>query len=185
MLTIVLYLIASLVGLVVILLIVLAFRPNEFAISRSLKIDAPAEVIFPHVNSMAAWETWSPYEKLDPNMQKTITGPESGVGSEMKWNGNGNTGSGSTTIVASQPYESIAIDLKMSAPMKCDNDVLFTFQPEDGGTVVTWSMSGKLNMMAKFAHLILNVDKMCGDQFIEGLTSLKELSEQQAAASET
>lgn len=180
-LNIALYLLIGLIVIVVALAIVVAMQPNEFKISRSMKMDAAPEVIFPHVNQFAAWEAWSPYERLDPNMSKVLEGPTAGQGAVMQWSGNGNAGAGSTTIVKSEPNESIQIDLEMTKPMQCHNDVLFTFQPEGSTTVVTWSMSGKVNFMAKFFHLIFDVDKMCGDQFIEGLTNLKEISEKQAA----
>lgn len=181
MINIALFVLIGLVVLVAALAIVVAMRPNEFQVSRSMKIDAPPEIVFPHVNQFAAWEAWSPYEKLDPNMSKTLEGPGAGEGAVMRWSGNGNAGAGSTTIVQSEPNKSIQIDLLMTAPMACQNDVLFTFEPEGDSTVVTWSMSGKVNFMAKIFHLILDVDKMCGDQFTEGLTSLKQISEKEAA----
>lgn len=181
-LNVVLLLLVGLIVLIVALAIAVAMQPNEFQVTRSIKIDAPPEVVFPHVNQFAAWEAWSPYEKLDPNMSKTLEGPAAGQGAVMRWSGNGNAGSGSTTIVQSEPDKSIQIDLLMTQPMDCRNDVLFTFEPEGNSTLVTWRMSGKVNLMAKFLHLILDVDKMCGDQFIEELTSLKEISEKQVSA---
>lgn len=181
-LNVVLFVLVGLIVLVLGLAIVVAMQPSEFQVTRSMKVEAPPEVVFPHVNQFAAWEAWSPYEKLDPNMTKTLEGPQAGQGAVMRWSGNSNAGAGSTTIVQSEPNESIKIDLQMTEPMACRNDVLFTFQPEGNSTVVTWSMSGKLSFMAKFCHLILDVDKMCGDQFTEGLTSLKEISEKQESA---
>jgi len=167
--------------LIVGLAIAVAMQPNEFEVTRSMQIDAPPEVVFPHVNKFAAWEAWSPYEKLDPNMVKTLEGPAAGQGAVMRWSGNGNAGAGSTTIVQSEPNQSIQIELQMSQPMDCRNDVLFTFQPEGSGTLVTWNMRGKVNLMAKFFHLIFDVEKMCGDQFTEGLTNLKTICQQQAS----
>lgn len=180
-LNIVLCLVVGLIVLIIALVIAVAMQPNEFQVSRSMKVEAPPEVIFPHVNQFAAWEEWSPYEKLDPNMLKSLEGPEAGQGAVMRWSGNGNAGAGSTTIIQSNPNESIQIDLEMTEPMACDNDVLFTFQREGTGTLVTWSMKGKVDFVAKFFHLVFDVDKMCGDQFTEGLTNLKEISEKQAA----
>ncbi|QDU77305.1 Polyketide cyclase / dehydrase and lipid transport [Bremerella volcania] len=182
MLNVVLILLVGLVFLIVALAVAVAFQPNEFQVTRSMKMDAPPEVVFPHVNQFSAWEAWSPYEKLDPNMSKSLDGPAAGQGAIMRWSGNGNAGAGSTTIVQSEPNEAIQIDLEITEPMACRNDVLFTFQPEGNSTVVTWSMSGKVGFMAKFFHLIFDIDKMCGDQFTEGLTKLKEISEKQAAA---
>ena len=182
MLNILMFLVVGLVLLIVILGIVLSFRANEFNVSMSIEIDTPPEVVFPHVNQFVAWEAWSPYEKLDPNMSKMIQGPLAGEGAVMRWSGNGNAGIGSATIVQSEPNEAIRIELVMTSPMNCRNDVLFTFEPQGDGTIVTWSMTGQVSFMAKLVHLILDVDKMCGDQFTEGLSRLKEISEQQTTA---
>jgi hypothetical protein len=44
-------------------------------------------------------------------------------------------------------------------------------------TVVTWSMSGKNNFMAKAVHLFMNMDKMVGGQFEKGLMQMKSVVE--------
>jgi len=43
--------------------------------------------------------------------------------------------------------------------------------------VVTWSMTGKNNFMAKAIHLFMNMDKMVGDQFEKGLAQMKSVVE--------
>jgi hypothetical protein len=67
--------------------------------------------------------------------------------------------------------------LQFVRPFKCDNPVEFTFQPQGKETLVTWTMTGKYNFITKAMGLLMNMDKMTGDQFTEGLANLKRVVE--------
>ena len=80
------------IALVVIIagvLIAAATRPDSFRIERSIRVSAPAEKIFHYVNDFHQWGVWSPWEKLDPDMKRSFTGPQSGNGAIYEWQGNG------------------------------------------------------------------------------------------------
>src|ERR1700722_16726721 len=93
--------------IIVVLVIIVATRPNEFRVTRSAKMAAPPEKIFPHVNDMHKWEAWSPWAKLDPNAKNSFEGAPSGSGAAMKWEGNCKVGVGCMTITESKPGELI------------------------------------------------------------------------------
>lgn len=171
-----LYLIIAL-GLVIALAIVVSLQPTEFCITRSMTINAPAEAIFPHVNTLKKWEHWSPWAKLDPNAKITFEGPEAGKGASYTWSGNNQVGSGRMTITESQPPRLIRSDLEFTAPMKAFNITEFTFKPSGSATLVTWTMTGKNGFMAKAFGLFVNCDKMVGGQFEKGLAQMKALVE--------
>jgi uncharacterized protein YndB with AHSA1/START domain len=158
-------------------IIVLIGQPDEFKMSRSAKISAPPEKVFPHVNDLHKWEAWSPWAKLDPNAKNTFEGPATGVGSSLAWDGNNKIGSGKMTITDSQPSETIRFRLDFQKPMKATNTAEFTFRPDGGQTVVNWSMSGKNSLGGKVFGLLMNCDKMVGSQFEKGLASLKTIAE--------
>jgi hypothetical protein len=71
---------AGIAIVIALFLIVVATRPSEFKVSRSLTMAAPAEIVFPNVNTVRQWEAWNPWGKLDPNCKMTYEGPGSGVG---------------------------------------------------------------------------------------------------------
>jgi hypothetical protein len=160
----------ALVGLV-------AIQPNDFRIARTIAINATPEQVFDHVNTMKSWEQWSPFHQLDPEMKQTYVGPPAGVGASYTWAGNKNAGEGRSTIVASNPHESVQFKLEFYKPFKATNDVQFTFEPQGEQTVVTWAMSGKKNFVFKAMGLVMDCDKMCADMFDKGLASLKEVAE--------
>ena len=51
------------------------------------------------------------------------------------------------------------------------------FKPEGNQIVVTWSMAGKNNVIDKVVGLFLNMDKMVGGQFEQGLAAMKSIVE--------
>jgi hypothetical protein len=149
---------------------------DTFRIARSTTIAAPPERIAPHIHDFHAWEKWSPYEKLDPQMKKLFSGAERGVGASYSWEGNSKAGAGSMTITTATP-ERTAIALNFSKPMRSENTAEFTLEPDGAGTRVTWSMVGPKNLMMKVMGIFMNMDKMIGKAFDEGLGNLKKLVE--------
>jgi hypothetical protein len=57
----------------------------------------------------------------------------------------------------------------------------FTFKPERDQTIVTWSMVSPNSFVSKVVGLVVNMDKMIGGQFEEGLANLKRVSESNAS----
>lgn len=169
-----------LAAIVVAILVIAAFQPSTFRVERSIAINTPAAVPFAQVNELAKWQPWSPWEKLDPAMKRSYSGPAAGVGAAYGWEGNSEVGSGKMTIIDSRPSEAIKLKLEFLAPMAGAADADFTFKPEGSATRVTWAMSGTNNYIAKIFCLFMNMDKMIGGQFEQGLGDLKKVSESAA-----
>ena len=163
--------------IVAVLVAVIAMRSSNFRVTRSGSISASPSAVFPHVNDLHNWEAWSPWAKLDPAAKSTFEGPRAGAGAVMAWAGNNKVGEGRMTIVESRPNEFIRFKLEFFKPFKATNTAEFAFKPEGGRTVVTWSMSGTNNFMAKAVGLFMNCDKMVGGQFEQGLASMKAVVE--------
>ncbi len=161
----------------ILLIVVVAGQPDVFMVARAARFAAPPERIFPHINDLHAWEAWSPWAKLDPNATNSFEGPASGVGAAMKWEGNCKIGVGKMTITESLPNHVVRFRLDFEKPMQATNMAAFTILPESGGTVVSWSMTGKNTLMGKVMGLFMNCDRMVGDQFEKGLANLKSLTE--------
>lgn len=164
-------------GIIVGILIVAAMKPDEFRVERSIVIKTPAEKIFPLVNDLRAFSTWSPYDKIDPAMKRTYSGPASGVGAVYAWEGNDQVGTGRMEITHSTPNESVLIQLDFQEPMEAHNTAAFTLKPEGDGTRVSWAMFGPAPFLSKVITVFFSMDSMVGDQFAEGLNNLKSLSE--------
>nr|AUN36745.1 hypothetical protein [uncultured bacterium] len=162
---------------VVLILIYAAFKPGEFRVQRTLSIQAPPEKIFPLINDYGNWPSWSPYEKVDPNMKRTRSGPPSGQGAVYEWSGNRQAGAGRMEITQSVPPSSVTLKLDFTKPMEGHNIVNFTLQPKGNSTDVTWAMSGPMPYPAKVMTVFMNMDKMVGNEFETGLANMKAVAE--------
>jgi hypothetical protein len=173
-------LIKIVIGLVVVAVGVAAVvvtRPSEFRVVRSTTIAAPAPVIFAQVNDFHRWDAWNPWAKVDPAMKQTYEGAPAGVGAVYTWAGNREAGEGRMTIIESRPNDLIRVRLEFLKPFAGTSIATFTFKPEGAGTLVTWSMAGENNFIAKAVHLVMDMDKMIGGNFEKGLAQMKTVAE--------
>lgn len=161
--------------LVVIFVAVVATRPSDFKVTRSAVLPAQPATVFDQVNDLHKWDAWSPWAKLDPNSKITFDGPQTGAGSSMAWAGNAQVGEGKMTITDSKPNDRILMQLVFIKPFAGESTTEFTFKPDNGGTLVTWTMSGKNNFIGKCFSLFMDCDKMMGGQFEQGLDNMKKV----------
>jgi uncharacterized protein YndB with AHSA1/START domain len=154
-----------------------ATRPAQFTVRRSLRIKATPDKVFPHISDFHKWEAWSPWEKLDPAMRKTHSGPPAGRGAAYAWEGNNKVGKGRMEIVDATQPSRVEIRLEFERPWKATNQTEFILTPSGQDTEVTWSMTGNNNYMAKVFGVFMNMDKLVGRDFEKGLAGLKSVTE--------
>lgn len=164
-------------AILVVLVVVIATRPTEFRVERAATVSAPAPVVFAQVNDFHRWDAWSPYAKRDPAMKKSFEGAPAGVGAIYTWSGNHEVGEGRTTIIESRPNELIRIKLEFVRPFAGTSTATFTFRPGGERTAVTWSLDGRNSFPAKAMSLVMNMDRMIGDDFEKGLAQMKAIAE--------
>jgi len=165
----------GLAGLIVIILIIAAFKSPDFRVERSLTIAAPPEALFGWFNSPKKFDEFNPWLKIDPSAKTEYTGPEAGVGAVASWVGK-ETGEGKATIIESKPNELVRLRMDWIAPMEGVSTVDYTFKPEGDKTTVTWAMYGKNEgLLAKVMSLIMDCESMCGPKFEKGLAEVAKL----------
>jgi hypothetical protein len=175
------WIVLGVVALIVLFGIIVMTRPSAFRIERSAQMAAPRATVFDQVNDFQKWRSWSPWEKIDPNLQRDYGGPPAGVGTTYHWVGNKKVGEGRMTIVESKPAESVRIRLEFLKPFVAINTATFTFKPQGDKTNVTWAMDGKNdNFMMKAFCMFMNMDEMVGKDFEKGLASMKTVAESAA-----
>lgn len=131
----------------------------HFSNSREITIAAAPAVVHAQVDDFRAWTAWSPWEDLDPDLERTYSGAATGAGARYAWVGNSKAGEGHMEFAASTP-ERIEIDL----------------EPRGEGTRLVWTMSGERNLvLAVLGKLFF--DKAIAKDFDRGLARLKAVSE--------
>jgi hypothetical protein len=151
-------------------------------VTRSAEIAAPPSVAYAHVGDFHRWDAWSPWAKLDRDMQTSYSGQDGAVGSSYRWKGNDKVGEGRMTLVEARPPDSLTIRLEFLAPWTSTSSTRFEFTPVGSGTRVTWTLDGNNDFVGKAFSLVSNLDTMVGGDFERGLSSLKIVSESQARA---
>lgn len=169
----------GLVGLILAFLGFVSTRSGHFAYERSGVIQASADRIFPYISNLRRGGDWSPYEKVDPNMKKNFIGEDGQVGSTMEFEGNNDVGSGKIEILKVIPNETVELKLTMIKPFYGENQIVYKLSPEGNGTKFTWAMSGEGGFMGKLMSVLIDCEKMIGDQFSQGIDNLKTVVEGQ------
>ncbi len=167
----------ALAGILVVFVAIVAMQPSEYRVARTVRISASASTVFAQVNDFHKWQAWNPWARLDPSMKQAYEGAPAGVGAIYTWAGNHEVGEGRMTLTESRPNELVRITLEFLKPFAGTSTAEFTFKPEGTRTAVTWSMTGKVNFMAKVIHLFINMDRMLGEKFETGLAQLKSITE--------
>ena len=159
------------------ILVYAATRPDNFRVQRSTSIKAPPEKIFALINDFHRWDSWSPWEKMDPAMKRTYSGTVSGKGATYAWEGNSKVGEGRMEIADASPPSKVTIKLDFLKPIEAHNTAEFTLVPSGDSTNVTWAMYGPSAYVAKVIHVFVSMDKMVGNDFETGLANMKAVAE--------
>ena len=149
---------------------------SDYALARSIVIDAPPEKIHEYLGDLERWPDWAPFEEDDPSIQTTLGATTKGVGASQEWTGD--SGNGWLRITSSDPttgivYEMAFVDGETEMPANCR----MNYTEESGKTEVTWEMSGDVAIPVVGPYLALFMDGMVGDMFDRGLEKLKKAVE--------
>lgn len=146
------------------------FLPSAIHIERSVIVPASSQTAFDHINDLRQWKYWSPWHKMDPNMNIVFEDYLMGKGASYKWDSE-QIGSGKLVITESMPHSYIVASLHFEEQGTATSR--YYFEAVDEGTRITWTFESDLGNgpMAKYSGLL--VDNMIGSDFEQGLANLK------------
>ena len=175
------FLLATVITVVILLLIGL-FLPGggHGHVERSIIIERPSSHVFDALNSFKRFNEWSPWAKKDTSASYTFSGPESGQGSSMNWQGNKLVSSGHWEILESTPTSLVKMIQVVENGRTAT--VVFDVASSDLGVKVKWSYDTELgtNPIERIKGQYL--DSSVGVDFQYGLMRLKALLESSAYA---
>jgi uncharacterized protein YndB with AHSA1/START domain len=155
-----------------------ATKPDTFRIQRAMSVNAPPEKVFALINDFRRWTVWSPWEKMDPALQRTYSGTASGQGAVYAWEGNRKVGAGRMEITDAPSPSKVTIKLDFLRPFEAHNVAEFTLEPKGDATTVTWAMHGPNLFVGKVMSIFVDMDRMVGKDFETGLANMKAAAEQ-------
>ncbi len=171
------YILYALVAVVVVVLVLAMTKPATFSVVRSATINASPAMLHAMINDFHAWGDWSPWEKLDPALNRTFSGAASGKGAIYEWNGNNKVGAGRMEVLDETPGSKIEIKLDFIRPFEGHNRTTFTLTPGASGTAVRWEMTGPNAFMGKVMSVFMNMNNMIGKDFEKGLANIRQAAE--------
>lgn len=154
-----------------------ALQDPNYVISREVKINAPAEKVWPYLNNSKLAEKWAPWIEIDPAAKMSYSGPEEGVGSKASWDEGKQLGTGSATISESVPHQKVGIQLEYTKPYEMKQYSEYLLASNGNETTVTWRVTGQNNFLGRFICMFMSMDRMVGGMFEKGLSNLKAIAE--------
>ena len=162
--------------LAVILVAVGMLLPREVSVARSIEIDASAEEVFPHINSLKAMGDWSPWLDRDPNVEVTFNEVEAGQGAVMTWaSEQSDVGSGRQEITESKLNESVVTALDFGDMGLAEAKLMLN--EAQGQTEVIWTLDADMGAGPIGRWMGLMMDDWVGADYELGLGRLKTLIE--------
>jgi uncharacterized protein YndB with AHSA1/START domain len=147
----------------------------KFTVERSVVVAAPAAKVYALVDDPRRWNDWAIWNRRDPAMAITYSGPPRGAGAVWSWKSK-TQGDGTMTFTGAEADKRLGYDLFFPDFGTTSRGELL-FAAEGEGTRVRWIMHGDMGSNPLFRWMALMADGMVGQDFEAGLAGLKALAE--------
>jgi effector-binding domain-containing protein len=158
-------------ALVVLVLVVPLFLPDQVHVESTVKIDEKPEKIFHSVALFQQRDEWDPWLSSDTTAIAEITPVENYVGSTYEWEGE-ESGSGKMQVDSVDYGKHVTAKIWFAGQPE-PSTVIWDFEKQGDSTVVSWGfiVEGNYPIGKLFINLMKGSMK---EQFNKGLTNLKE-----------
>jgi effector-binding domain-containing protein len=171
----VLYVIAGILALYLILAII---GPKNVDVAREITINKPAAMVKEKLGDFRFFqEKWSPWSPLDPEMKVSYKGNPGEPGHYYEWSGNKKVREGSMEI-AEIKGDTIVQNIGFGKNGKEGMSQAYLIaQENNNATTVKWQMHFDIGFLHRPFMLFMNMEKMIGEKYEEGLANLKGVLE--------
>ena len=150
--------------------------PSEWKVSRTIVINAQPESIYPWLVNIENWKQWNSFSTNDSDIVHTYPATKVGVGAQDFWKSK-KFGDGDAIITKAEPKSGVAFELRFDRMKDQFSPGAFEFASVEGGTQVTYWVSGKHGHNPIHRIFGLFMDGFLGKMFEESLVNIKKLSE--------
>lgn len=165
-----------LAALLVIFLVVGMMLPEKLRVERQITIHAPTAQVYPYVSDFRLFNQWSPWAKIDPDIQFRYEGAERGQGAIVHWrSGHARVGKGSQKIIEARPGEEVKSILAIDGMGKAYSG--FRLLDKQGATQVIWSFEVGFGYNIPGRIMGLLMEEELGTYYERGLNNLRQLVE--------
>ena len=148
----------GIIAFIALMVVVSFFLPDKYSVEKSIRINAPIDLVFNQVNDLKNWENWSFFFTRDPNWETRMGTWTNGTNAEMKWRSN-KIGNGKLTIIESIPNDKIQVHFNYRR--RGDGEGTYMFREEDDGTttvIIRLEFPVPLSPKGKFENIFFEKD---------------------------
>jgi hypothetical protein len=155
----------------VLLLFAMGFLlPSAWQVERSVVIRAPANSIFPYLNSLKQWREWTVWAQQHPDIKVEYSGPDTGVGATSRWSEEGVRAV--MKIMQSEQNRSVTyLQLFNAGEFRTDGALILV--PEGEGTRVVWQAASEVGRSPVSRYYALLLGRRAAADFDDSLMLLK------------
>lgn len=177
----ILVILGGLVLFAIIVLVVLVFvTPSDYKVERAVTINKSRADIMNYVKLIKNQNEWGPWIKKDPAIKLSYKGNDGEVGFISAWeSANKDVGVGEQEIKLVTDKE-IDTELRFKEPFASTSRAFLALEEVNATqTKVKWGFTGSMPKPMNLMLAFMDMDKMIGNDFEEGLANLKKIMEQQ------
>lgn len=170
------YILGFIIGIILLILIVAAVSPKNYAVEREITINKPISEVFNYVKYLKNQENYSVWATMDPDMKRTFHGTDGIVGFVSAWESDDDeVGKGEQEILSIDEGKRINYELRFMEPFEAtDNAYMITKVVAPTITKVKWGFHGSMDYPMNLMLLFMDMESMLGNDLKKGLENLKE-----------
>ncbi len=160
-------------------LIIASFTSKSFDVEREVSIERPISDVFEYVKYLKNQNEYSKWALMDPDMEVFFSGTDGEVGFISAWKSEKeDVGKGEQEILNITPLRRIDYALRFEEPFESSDLAYMEFEEISANeTLVKWGYNGKMNYPMNLMLLLIDFEKMIGDDLEIGLENLKNILE--------
>jgi hypothetical protein len=175
--TILLYTLLILGGIVALFLIAGLFAKKGYVIERSVLITKPKQEVFNYIKQLRNQDHYSKWVMKDPTMKKDFRGTDGTPGFVYGWNSTdkkNDAGEGEMEIKSIKDGERVDSEIRFERPMKAVSQATFTTENAGAQTKATWTFKSEMKYPMNALLLVMPLEKMLAKDMDESLALLKK-----------
>ncbi len=180
--TILLYILGSILGIISLLLIIAAFLKKKYNIERSVAIERNLSDTYEFISSLQNQDGFSKWANIDPDMKKEYLGIDRTIGFTSRWESNHKqVGTGEQEITKLISNERMETKMRFFKPFKGEADGYFiTSKMTETETKVSWGFNSKMPYPFNIMLVLFKMEEKLGADFELGLQNMKNQMENPA-----
>ncbi len=158
--------------------ILIFVTPTDFKVEREITINKSKADVMNYSKMLKNQNDWGPWIKKDKNIKLNYKGNDGEPGFVTAWESTDeNLGVGEQEIKKITDNQ-IDTELRFKKPMEATNQAYMIFtEVSPTQTKVKWGLSGSMEKPMNLMMLVLDMEKIVGKDYEDGLTSLKTILE--------